>query len=324
MDSEILEKPLNSESLQQILTFLKRNGLTEAEEVLSREAAVVLRLSKEPVDGLESGNDSVVHEFGALLSHVGASFDNFRSEFSALLFPIFAHLYIQLILDGSSVIAAKLAEKYAKSVPSYYEEQTNQLIRITNHGQAANHPLVHALTKNQFVVKLSKSAIKQLEPLLARHQIIKDVIRDHFLIEPVDGSRSKVAIEANMGGILGQISKLERKHKMFYGTMKEDLSTQLGIDKKRLKGKDKSDGKKKDANGPAPDRIPLPTITDKRLLSKDGGKKVRISIDSPPSVCLYTVLNGHGGVTAAEFSEDSTMIAAGYGNSDIQVSMLKT
>lgn len=45
---------------------------------------------------------------------------------------------------------------------------------------------------------------------------------------------------------------------MFYGIIKEDFSTQLGLEKKRSKIKERNDGKKKDANGPAPDRIPLP------------------------------------------------------------------
>ncbi|EJW72142.1 hypothetical protein WUBG_16953 [Wuchereria bancrofti] len=51
MDGDIFEQPLTAESLQQILTFFKKNGLTESEEALSREAATVLRLSKDGVDG---------------------------------------------------------------------------------------------------------------------------------------------------------------------------------------------------------------------------------------------------------------------------------
>lgn len=45
---------------------------------------------------------------------------------------------------------------------------------------------------------------------------------------------------------------------MYYGTVKDDLSSPLGVEKKKSKGKDRSDSKKKDANGPVPDRIPLP------------------------------------------------------------------
>ncbi|KHN77937.1 Transcription initiation factor TFIID subunit 5 [Toxocara canis] len=319
MDPEVLEQPLNPESLKQILAFFNKNGLTEAEETLKREASAVLRLSKEPLDTTDVNNDAIIREYGALVSHVDASFDNFRAEFSSLLFPVFAHLYIQLIFEGHSSLAGMFAEKYARSVPSMYDEPTCSLLRISTHSQAANHPLVHALTKNQFVVRMSKSAIKQLEPFLARNPAIKELIHDHIIIEAVDGTRTKAAIEASLGGIIGQISKQDRKHKMFYGTVKEDFSSQLGVDKKRPKGKDRSDSKKKDANGPAPDRIPLPALNERRSTVKECSKKVRISAESPPSVCLYTALNASGGLTAADFSDDSACLALGYGNSIVQV-----
>ncbi|VDM95162.1 unnamed protein product [Thelazia callipaeda] len=201
-----------------------------------------------------------------------------------------------------------------------YEEQVKSLNHISTHSQAVNHSLVQALTKNQFVVRLSKLAIKQLEPFLTRNGTIRNLIRDHLQIEAADNTQSKLAMEASMGGILGQISKQERRHKMFYGTIKEDFSTQLGFEKKRSKMKERSD-KKKDTNGPTPDRIPLPAANEKRHI-KESGKKLRISADNPPSVCLYTVLNSPGGLTASDVSEDSEALALGFGNSMIQVSAL--
>ncbi|OZC12572.1 WD40 associated region in TFIID subunit [Onchocerca flexuosa] len=182
MDGDIFEQPLTAESLQQILAFFKKNGLTESEETLSREAAVVLRLSKDGVDS-DISNDAIMREFSTLLTHIDSSFDNFRAELSALIFPVFAHLYIQLIAEGRSLQAALFSEKFSRHVPSMYEEQTKLLTRISTHSQAANHALVQALTKNQFVVRISKSAIKQLEPFLTRNSIVRDVMRDHLHIE---------------------------------------------------------------------------------------------------------------------------------------------
>ncbi|VDM99977.1 unnamed protein product [Thelazia callipaeda] len=99
MDADVFQQPLSADSLQQILAFLKKNGLTESEEALSKEAAAVLNLSKDGVDS-DGSNDVIRREFVALLKHIDSSFDNFRAELSALLFPIFAHLYIQLIAEG--------------------------------------------------------------------------------------------------------------------------------------------------------------------------------------------------------------------------------
>ncbi|VDK53890.1 unnamed protein product [Gongylonema pulchrum] len=87
-----------------------------------------------------------MREFTALLNQVNNSFDHFRAELSALIFPVFAHLYIQLIADGHTLQAAAFSEKFARHVPSMYEEPVKSLTRITTHSQAANHHLVQALT----------------------------------------------------------------------------------------------------------------------------------------------------------------------------------
>lgn len=48
-------------------------------------------------------SDTLMHEFAALLSHIDNSFDCFKIELSTLVFPIFAHLYIQLIAEGHTL-----------------------------------------------------------------------------------------------------------------------------------------------------------------------------------------------------------------------------
>lgn len=48
-------------------------------------------------------SDAIMREFSTLLGHIDSSFDNFRAELSALIFPVFAHLYIQLIAEGRSL-----------------------------------------------------------------------------------------------------------------------------------------------------------------------------------------------------------------------------
>lgn len=44
-----------------------------------------------------------------------------------------------------------------------------------------------------------------------------------------------------------------------------------------------------------------------------------MTVETPPSVCLYTVLNAFGGVSSAQISENAAQVAIGFGNSMIQV-----
>lgn len=52
----------------------------------------------------------------------------------------------------------------------------------------------------------------------------------------------------------------EKRLKMFYGVCRDDYLTSYAADKKRLKLEKSKDGKKKETNAPAPDRIPMPAL----------------------------------------------------------------
>ncbi|KAK0426231.1 hypothetical protein QR680_009598 [Steinernema hermaphroditum] len=121
----------------------------------------------------------------------------------------------------------------------------------------------------------------------------------------------------------GQESKkTEKKYKVYYSLNKEDLSSQL--DKKKSKGKDGKESKKKDTNAPGPERVPLPPLTEamkaeKRQAQKDLLRRTKINAETPPNICMYTVANASGGVTCVDVTEDSSLIAIGYGSSAIQI-----
>uniref|UniRef100_A0A1I7X7U9 DEK_C domain-containing protein n=1 Tax=Heterorhabditis bacteriophora TaxID=37862 RepID=A0A1I7X7U9_HETBA len=142
-------------------------------------------------------------------------------------------------------------------------------------------------------------------------------------------SKLKSSVESQMGGILGQVSKHEKRHKvrdlyhysedsstfktvlfeMYYGVLKDDVSTT--IEKKKLRGKEVKDSKKSQSLAPLPDRIPLPPLSEglreeRKKAMRDASKLTLVSQDSPPSVCMFTALNAHGGVTSCDLTDDTT------------------
>jgi len=81
---------------------------------------------------------------------------------------------------------------------------------------------------------------------------------------------------------------------------------------------------KSDPNAPSIDRIPLPELKDSDKLLKlkalrEASKRLALSKDQLPSAVFYTVLNSHQGVTCAEISDDSTMLACGFGDSSVRI-----
>ncbi|VDL78095.1 unnamed protein product [Nippostrongylus brasiliensis] len=280
---ELSEKQLTPEVLQILMTFLRKNGL----------------------------------------AFVDSSFDFFQAEFSLLLFPVFAHSYIKLMLETSVANAREFFKRYSSRIPRPYEELVYNLERLQTPHQVQADPYVQFLMKNSYLVKMSKSSIKQLEIPLARAPTIKNIVKEHITIEASDViSKLRSSVESQMGGILGQVSKNEKRHKMYYGVLKDDVSQT--IEKKKTRGKELKDSKKSQALAPVPDRIPLPPLSEalreeRRKAMRDAAKLTLVSQESPPSVCMLTALNAYGGVSCCDISDDSLILCIGGVDGSIEL-----
>ena len=77
-------------------------------------------------------------------------------------------------------------------------------------------------------------------------------------------STSSTTTTARIGGGSSQPQQqqsAEKKHRMLYGVNRDDYLTAFAADKKRLKlEKTSKDGKRKETNAPALDRIPMPNL----------------------------------------------------------------
>ncbi|KAK6026578.1 WD40 associated region in TFIID subunit [Ostertagia ostertagi] len=243
-------------------------------------------------------SDALLSEFDSLIQFVDSSFDFFQAEFSLMLYPVFAHSYIKLLMENS-----------------VNNELVYNLERIQSAHQAQADTYIQLLMKNPFLVKMSKSSIKQLEIPLARTPTIKNIVKEHITIEASDViSKLRSSVESQMGGILGQVSKNEKRHKMYYGVLKDDVSQT--IEKKKTRGKDLKDNKKSQALAPVPDRIPLPPLSEalreeRRKAMRDAPKLPLVSQESPPSVCMLTALNAYGLVSSCDISDDSSILCMG-------------
>ena len=139
-------------------------------------------------------------------------------------------------------------------------------------------------------------------------------------------------------------NKLANKSKIYFGLLKEpELNIQVTADddadettiedgserpkKKKLRKETISKKSRNDPNAPALTRIPLPELRDIDKLEKinalkESAKRLKLSPNSLPSICFYTLLNSNSNQSMAlcvDISEDSYYIAAGFSNSVIKV-----
>jgi len=111
----------------------------------------------------------------------------------------------------------------------------------------------------------------------------------------------------------------------------EDTGAEDGDKPRKKKSKREALMAKKarnDPNAPALNRIPLPELRDAEKLdrvmaSREAAKRLKLGPDSLPSICFYTLLNGHhhhnAAAICADMSEDSSLLAAGFSDSTIKV-----
>ncbi|CAB03035.2 Transcription initiation factor TFIID subunit 5 [Caenorhabditis elegans] len=318
MEDNLLSRPMNNESLQMIIGYLRRNGLTETEELLTREAGPVLRV--EGSNGLPP-EEAISVEFDTFVQHANDCTDVVQAEFSQLLFPIFAHSYIALI-EKHAATARIFFNRFKIFIPECFSEFVYQLSLIEDAMTLRANEHVHILRENKFLVRLSRPTLKHLESIQTRVIGVKNIIAKHICIENADEvSTNRTTIETQMGGILGVTSKSDKRHKMMFSVLKDELMQ--NIEKRKTKGKDWKDmGKKMQTHCPQADRIPLPPISEhlreeRRNWLRDVGKMAIISAESPVSICMYTTVNAPIGVASCDFTDDSSLIAMGLSDSSI-------
>ncbi|CAP20503.1 Protein CBR-TAF-5 [Caenorhabditis briggsae] len=319
---DFFSKPMTNDSLQAVLEYLRKNGLTETEEQLTREAGPILR--NEGTSGLPP-EEAISVEFDTFVKHANDCSDVIQAEFSQLLFPIFAHSYIALI-EKHAPTARVFFNRFKVFIPECFSEFVYRLSLIEDAMTLRPNEYVRTLRDNKFVVKLSKPTMKHLELIQTRLIGVKNIIAKHISIENADdGAVSRTMIETQMGGILGVISKGERRHKMLFSVVKDELMQ--SIEKRKSKGKDVGKKMQTSQHCPAHDRVPLPPLSEhlreeRRNWLRDVGKMAIISPETPVSICMYTTINAPIGVASCDFSDDSSFIVMGLSDSSIVINAM--
>uniref|UniRef100_A0A1I7T932 LisH domain-containing protein n=1 Tax=Caenorhabditis tropicalis TaxID=1561998 RepID=A0A1I7T932_9PELO len=320
-EDPLLMQPMNNATLQSVLGFLRKNGLTETEELLTREAAPVLR---NDCTGLPP-EEAISVEFDAFVQHANDCTDVIQAEFSQLLFPIFAHSYIALI-EKHAPTARVFFDRFKIFIPECFSEYVFKLSLIEDSMTLRPNEYVNILRSNKVLVRLSKPTVKHLELIQTRLIGVKNIIAKHVCIENADeGTMSRTMIETQMGGLIGVTSKNEKRHKMMFSVVKDELMQ--NIEKRKAKGKDVVKRMQTAQHCPQHDRIPLPPISEhqrdeRRNWLREVGKMAIISPETPVSICMYTTVNAPIGVASCDFSDDSSFIAMGLSDSSIVINAM--
>ncbi|XP_067115315.1 transcription initiation factor TFIID subunit 5 [Osmerus mordax] len=279
--------------------------------------------------------------YSGLKKFIESVLDCHRAELSQVFYPLFVHMYLELVYNNHEMEAKAFFEKFSGDQECYYEEDLRILSSLTKKEHMKGNETLLDFRTSKFVLRISRDSYQLLKRHLQERQNnqIWNIIQEHLYIDIFDGMpRSKGQIDAMSGSLAGEGKRDANKAKVFYGLLKEpeievplddedeEAENEEGKPKKKKPKKDSmgNKSKKQDPNAPQQNRIPLPELKDSDKLDKimnmkEATKKIRLGPDNLPSICFYSFLNAYQGLTAVDFTDDSSLIAGGFADSTVRV-----
>ncbi|GLH04111.1 hypothetical protein R5R35_003384 [Gryllus longicercus] len=348
------DKAPDKSTLLAVLQLLRKYNLKGTEEQLKKEANISSDTSGETaqsesevssvLSAYKSEGDPEVYEgsYTELKKFVEGALDIYKHELGMILYPVFVHMYLELVYNGHEEQAIKLMQKFGKDQEEYYQEDIKKLSYVTKKDHMKGNELTDTFKSSAFIIRMSRDTLSILKRHLQekKHCVVLNIVQEHLYFDMYEGvARNKQQIDATSGAVVGEATRQDNKAKVYYGLLKEPDIQYLpveeeeegegdGTDKPKKKKPKKdplfSKKTKSDPNAPPVDRMPLPDLKDFDKLEKvkalrEASKRVNLGPDTLPSICFYTLLNSHNIVTCAEVCEDSSLLAVGFTDSIIKV-----
>merc|ERR1711915_357487 len=205
---------MESSTMQAILAFLKKNNLTSTEEQLKSELSKMQGGSSAPavqpdtevgnvLAAYKSDDDPTSYEaaYSDLEVFVENSLDMYRHELALILYPVFVHMYLELVYNQHEDPAKHFIAKFGPRQESYYQEDIK------------GNELMDNFNTSQFTVRMSRDTYTQLRQQKKnlsekKHSLLWNVIQEHLYLDVYEGlPRSKSQIESTAGAMTGEANR---------------------------------------------------------------------------------------------------------------------
>lgn len=118
-----------------------------------------------------------------------------------ILYPVFVHMYLELVYNGPSngheEQAKKLIEKFGAEQEYYYHEDITRLATVTKRNQMSDNDLAETFKSNEFIIlviirisqRISRDTSSDTLSLLKRHlqekkqSVIMNIVNEHLYFD---------------------------------------------------------------------------------------------------------------------------------------------
>lgn len=181
-------QPISSDEFTRLLRALEDNNMTESAEALKKEYQSLLNKStssfSEPYFTALDGYIAFVHEQP----------DTSRHEFSQLIYPLFVHMYLDLVEKDHPEDAQRFFMNYVKNTnlqATVFASHKDDLFRIkslVSKEQITQSEYVKSFRHNgRYWIKLCNASLELLEQFLIKQQkypLLTKIVQAYFQVNP--------------------------------------------------------------------------------------------------------------------------------------------
>lgn len=250
-----------------VIHLLKKYRFNATEKILLKETANII--NDDDINNLanvdlmmmkETNFSSLVYQteenpniyeenYKQLQRFVDSSLDSYRHELSKLLYPVFVHMYLELVCSGHEDQAKSFMRLFGRQQEFCYSNDIEKLSLITRieHLSMYNEVLESFRDSQQlYTIRLSRDSYNYLKRFLqdksqtssgiGKATILVNIIQEHLFIDVYEGlTRSRMNVEALSGAMFGEANRDINKKRVYYGLFKEpdikiDMMYDLDLD----------------------------------------------------------------------------------------------
>lgn len=244
---------VDKSTLLAVLQVCRKFGLKDTEDMLKKEASLtedelkILDITPSTendtqintvLSAYKSEGDPDIYDesYRKLTKFIDSSLDMYRHDLNNLVYPVFVHMYLELVYNGHEEQAINFMKKFGPEQEEWYQSDIKKLALVTKREQMKGNDIVESFrspsSHSQFTLRVSRDAHSYLMRYLAENapqtpqqtsnlQNVSNIIQEHVFIDIYDGlTRTKQQVDASIGGMLGEAARAANKTKVFYGLLK--------------------------------------------------------------------------------------------------------
>jgi transcription initiation factor TFIID subunit 5 len=143
-----------------------------------------------------------LHAYQSLTDWVYSSLDIYKNEVIQVLYPVFVHCYLELVLKGFKEEARKFLNKYKSHHTHFHYEELLTLQSLISSDIIAQNEFAQRVLHNKFVIRLSQASFDLLMKFLQDSELNLLAILNRFVNFKVYKGQPSITAPAIVDGVL--------------------------------------------------------------------------------------------------------------------------